>query len=665
MMPTGLFVDAPEMNDPSLTQMSSEAQEWPEEIVSKLKERIPEVNGMNIIVKFMKQNDENGVATGSAVVGNASKQIIIPVIMKDFMLYPLDIMIADKKLLPLTPDYFKAVFSKDMTLFKTLMEYPTFSGLGRFDDGNLWSATYPPSLGRYAYASANFQMVSDIAETITEKDLAEFKKSATDMNVISNFHKHDHLDAIKKIANLQPVNMNEFRQGADNLLKKDIFMLRKEGPNKYSILSNSSSVFNPMLEFMNKDQFSERASKISDNVEDTVNDVDQNGEKLIITAPETGEAPYLRNEFLNAPKVVQANEFDHYIVKDKSGIEFEGMVVPYVINFRMDVTPLKLFLGKTMSTIQNEIAGVRVENSRWQMKPHDPTVGQTGTFYWQSKDNKSKCLATVPVTIKSISEDGMGKLITVVDMHGVTLRLKFCRDKYERIVPPLEDGGSYVMPEGFNWYPMEGFKEISNSPVDYAVKIAYQLSGNSITIQSNGYGEYGVKGLNKYAEECGWDPSQLKGYQLKFLLGSLGSTNEKTAQFIKKANQSVKADVHGLKSVPTKREKVSAAIPQAQKLFKVASGLKCNLIKEASFMDNSQTIDTLLSLNFINPENITKFVGKLSQLKSTISSLASLIIASRLGMREIPEEAASTAMHRLMDVVSGLEALRSAQEGNT
>jgi len=662
-LPTGLFVDAPEMQDPSLTQLSAEVDEWPEEVVSKLKERIPQANGMNIIVKFMKQDDENGVATGSAVIGDAKKQVVVPVIIKDFMLFPIDVMIADKKLLPLTPDYFSAVFTNNSS-FQKLEEYPTFGGLGRFEDANLWNATYPPSLGRYAYASAGFDIMDQISDTLSEKDLAEFKKMASDPAIMTNFYKNGHADLVKKVANLRPVNMNEFRQGADNLIKKDIFMLRKDGPNKYSVLSNAASVFSPSLTAMPRQDFCQFMATISDKAQDDINDVDQNGEKLIITYKPDAQfgEPYLDSTI--SPKIEMANEFDHYIVKDKAGVEFEGMVVPTVINFDMEKVPLKLFLGKTMSTIQNDIAGVRVENSRWQMCGQDFRIGQTGTFFWQPKGNKAKCLATIPVTIKSIVEGAPGcmHLLKVVDLQGHTFKVKFGYDgELQRIANSGDD--TFLMPDGFRWFPMEGFKEISNSLPDYGAKIAaVTKTANPVTLIATGHGQYALKGVEKYASSLGWDPSNLHGYQATFLLASLGATQEKIAQFTKQASRSGKAIIHGLHYIPTKNEKIARALPKAQKLHKIAADLRCNLVKEASFIENSQTVDTLLSLNFVNPENVSKFVSKLGQLKSAISTLASMIVASRLGVKEIPEQATSTAMYRLIDVVNGLEALRATQE---
>ena len=51
-------------------------------------------------------------------------------------------------------------------------------------------------------------------------------------------------------------------------------------------------------------------------------------------------------------------------------------------------------------------------------------------------------------------------------------------------------------------------------------------------------------------------------------------------------------------------------------------------------------------------------------LKSAAGQLAQLLLASRLGMNEIPASACSTAMYKLVDVIKGLERLKMHIEEN-
>lgn len=652
--PTGLFVDAPEMQDASMHAMSEDVESWPEELVQKMKERIPQSATMSIIVKFMKKDDENGTATGSLLVSNNAKQAVVPVIIKDFMMYPLDVFISDNKLLPLNPNYFQAIFM-DNSAFQKMEEYPTYAGMGRFEEGNLWNATYPPSLGRYAYASAGYDVLDAISDTIDPKEFREFL--VTNPTVAMGFQKRGHAELIKKVANLRPVNMNEFRQGKDNLIKRDIHMLRKDGPNKYTILSNSDKVFSPALTVMNREECMGFVSKVSDCAQDDINDVDQNGEKLLVVPERSQDELYFPEGHESAAEM--ANEYDHYVVRKKNGVEVEGVVIPKVIDFDMNLTALKMFLGKTMSTIQTEIAGVRVQNSSFQPAFEDPRVGQTGAFVFQM--NKSKGLATVPVTIKSVSQDPCGEtLMKVMDLQGHTFKVKITSAELERIALI---GDCYSLPKGFKWAPMQGFEEVSNSTFDYAAKTAAaKLTPNPVLIASTGYSQYSMKGAEKYAQEMKWDPTMLETYQVKFLLASMGMGSEKISETIKQASFQERVSIHGLNRPMLKSEKIAAAVPKARKLSSACQAIKSNLTKEASYVENSQTVDALLSLNFVNPENISKFVGKIAMFKAAISNLASLLIASRIGVKEIPEQAVATAMTRLVDVVNGLEGLRATQE---
>ena len=679
-MPANLFIDAPEVQDVSLTHLGNDLEQWPEEIIQKFKERVPMAADMSVMVKFMKKDEENGTATGAVIVNTADKAAVVPIIIKDFMLFPLDVMIAKQKLLPLTPNMFQEIF-QNTAVFQNIEEYPTYGGLGRFEDANLWNAIYPPSLGRYAYASedpkgkavleifaactqlpeamkvASYPVLQSILPTISNGATLKDWFTKNPSHLI-NFQKHGHAGLLKKLAHLQAVNMNEFRQGVDKLIPKSIMLLRRDSPDKYSILSNSDEVFSPQISGpMNRDECWEIVSKLSDHVDDTMNEVDQNGEKMLLL-PTGKDSVILAKE--DQTIVEDANDFDTYRVRTNTGVTVEGYVIPKVIDFDMQPVALKIFIGKTMSTIQSRIAGVRVENSNFKMPDEVPKVGQTGTFVYQPDD--SHALATVPVTIKSIISEPCGFKMVCADLMGRPIKLQTSGSmELQRITH--EVNGYHMIPKRMKWVPMSGFGPVSDSLPSFAVKEAEEKQrGLPTQVIATGYGMYSVKGASKYAQECGWDSTGLSRGRTEFLLASLGCGKEKIAHVLKDAERTGRADVFGLSQPPLGSEKIAAKKQVRAKAEKLASMLRRDLIKEASYIDNAQTVDALLALNFVNPDNIAKFIGKIPQLKSAISALASCLLASRIGLKEIPEEAASTAMHRLIEVVDGLEKLRSAQE---
>lgn len=658
-LPANLFVDTPEMEDVSLHQLGNDTETWPEEIIQKVKERLPRAQGMNLMVKFMKKDDENGVATGSVMINSADKVAVVPVIIKDFMMFPLDVMIANSKLLPLTPDYFNAVFVNN-ALFDKIEEFPTFGGLGRFEDANLWNAIYPPSLGRYAYASSGeYPVLEALGSSIDGTELRDFLKNPANEKVAARLLIGPHKEIITKLARLQPVNMNEFRQGVENLIPRSITMLRRGSPNKYTLLSSSDTVFHPGITKMDRSGAMKHLSTVSAHAEDDINDVDQNGEKFLHIPPPKNNVILAKED---SEQIVSADEYDHYSVKTKTGVSVEGVVVPHVMDFDQKRLGLKLFIGKTMSTVQPEVFGVRLKNSRFHPESQVPKVGQTGTFLYQP-DTKH-ALATVPVTITGVTSDCGTVELRAQDLMGrpmkITLQQKssFELHRIAKTAP-----GQYIVPSSMKWVGLEDMGEVTNSVDDYAVKQAGErLTNRPVTVIPTGFGQYSVRGVDKYARAMGADPTNLDGYQVKFILAALGAGSEKIAHIMKSASKRGSAEVHNLNFIPLSSEKVADARPLARAMSKVASSLKHNLLKEASYLENSQTVDALLSLNFVSPTNVAKYVGKLPALKSAISHLASMLLASRLGMKEIPESAAASGMARLVEVVDGLERLKATQE---
>lgn len=270
-------------------------------------------------------------------------------------------------------------------------------------------------------------------------------------------------------------------------------------------------------------------------------------------------------------------------------------------------------------------------------------------------------LCTVPVTISCVEEAYGTPMLTAYDLSGIKLKLRCGNLDLERIAKSAP--GEYMIPKKMKWVVMEGFEEISNSPIDYAVKTAgEQKSGNPVKLIKMSSACYAIKGADKYANAAGWDKNFLEVHEAKFLLASLGASSEKIASILKVADAKTFAVVHGLNRPQTLEEKVASQKPLIEKMNKLAGNFKANLIKEASYMENAQTVDSLLALNFASPENLQKFIGKIPSFKSAISNLASCLIGSRIGVKEIPEQAAASAMTRLIEVVNGLEALRATQQ---
>ena len=94
-------------------------------------------------------------------------------------------------------------------------------------------------------------------------------------------------------------------------------------------------------------------------------------------------------------------------------------------------------------------------------------------------------------------------------------------------------------------------------------------------------------------------------------------------------------------------------------LFKqYADKLRINLIKEAAVIDDPEVVDNVLGTNFINEDNLKEFVNNIDKLEAVNNKLAELLVASRMGLKDIDEQALKKAIEGLGSVIKGLEQLK-------
>jgi hypothetical protein len=97
-------------------------------------------------------------------------------------------------------------------------------------------------------------------------------------------------------------------------------------------------------------------------------------------------------------------------------------------------------------------------------------------------------------------------------------------------------------------------------------------------------------------------------------------------------------------------------------LEQVCGSLSRMMAKHANEIRDPNIADTLLALNFLNPRNVSMFINYLPILEETTSSLANLLVASRLGEKSLDEGACKEALRNVEDVISGLKMLAMTRE---
>ena len=213
----------------------------------------------------------------------------------------------------------------------------------------------------------------------------------------------------------------------------------------------------------------------------------------------------------------------------------------------------------------------------------------------------------------------------------------------------------YGIPGDARWAPLgETAIKLVDDPVLFMKTSSMKNHTTSVRIISDGKA-WSLQGtpLNKVAHD---QREMLPASDALFMTCCLGVEPDLAMRSLVKAAQVGEVELRGCKTITLPHEKLAAARSKAQKLIEAIPS-RHFLLKEAAGLEDMNTVDKVLSLGFLNPENISTFVNYIPDFEQTIQRLADILIASRLGMSDVPEVAAKNAMERLEDVTRGLKEL--------
>lgn len=94
----------------------------------------------------------------------------------------------------------------------------------------------------------------------------------------------------------------------------------------------------------------------------------------------------------------------------------------------------------------------------------------------------------------------------------------------------------------------------------------------------------------------------------------------------------------------------------------IATKVKKNLIKEASALNDPESVDVVLSLNFINEDSLKDYIEHIPEIKRIMVKLSEILVASRMGLSEVDEGAIKGAIEGLSSVVNDLENIKMTVE---
>jgi hypothetical protein len=675
-----LFAVEPQLPNVQRTKLPENVEKWAEVITTLMREQFPDISKLPLTVEFKKKDDQTGTAIGAVhvVSPDVGKSCFVPLVIEKFQMHPLDVwMEKDTQAVhPLTLDTFKELFFVS-SLSDGLDPRPADQPGQFFSDQAMWGSTYAPQGHRYAYASAGYNMLDQIADTMSAEDLEKFKDTLRqEPMLLQKFARHGHKEIIQKLAAKQGKrNQKDYAAEVRKLIPAAAVDIQRESNDKYSLLTMGEKTYDLQDQLrLNRQGCEEYLAKIIDRPKDAMGEIDRVGEKFLVVKPVTSGNVWLFDR--EEKSAVSVDTFGCYTVQSRTGSQFEAAVIPDVVDFSGNRISGKVVLSEVQSSYQKDVAGIPApQSSRLKriLRPSNPAVGQRGTFIYVGAENKA--IATIPVVIKSIENFD---LLSVTDDHGRSFQVRrgygssFGREgehgyvsEHFRDKKSLESLGFttprkdyFIIPSKMLWIPTEAMSDVCSTSTEWMEKTAMQrMDVDPVNVRFTGtVYEFSGAGLPKLA--C-------SPRETKLLLHNLGADHEKIAKVMERAKRRGKCSVHGTSKLESS-ERTKERVKEAHvKIAKACEVLRKTLIKEAAEIEDTATVDTLLALKFLNPDNLARFVSYVPVLDKAADFLAELTLSSRLGLKQINQAATAGAMTKILEVIGGLKKIEGSMKKPT
>lgn len=637
---TPLFFDPPRFPKLAFANLGQNPDDWQHDITRLAYDQIPFVmSKYRTRIKLQRTDPSKGYAYGFIVVNDKAT---IPITVHDFEMDPLDIFYIGDKPYPLNERRF------DEMLFNSkLMGGPKdVSDL----DSSIYTGMYPPHTGKYVYSAAKPMTPSKfgaflevLSGRVREADIKKLGASLLEPDTHAGIYANRLTRVLEKFGELKAIKLSN--------------PLNQVPTNIYQLIQKSPSEF--LLRFASDRHWDPREGTVS-----RAAVFKQFGEKI-------GEAALTNNEFTWTEGVrpwtpaVWEDEADrlenpkklskpgYYRARTEGGVNLKGWFFPKVVGLDGGDTGLSLLSDTMTYALQDDIYGFEEQSAEGNEPPSTfiETAGERGCF--QLGDGK----VTLPLVIQNPPVDfGTHVICEVSDDLGMPYTLE--------IVPSVEGIEKSRKPNTFLVSNLLPWFRVGRSMVRAQDDATPKLSSEAIkragekmnkstaTLRYDADGSYTLVG----------DVGALSGkthsvdrYRTKFALVGLGMTPQRADMALAKAKDAGMIHIFGSKVPQTAAEKYGEDLKRAGRKDELILTLRPGLLKEAAVIDDEATLDRVLSLNLITPENMQSYLDGLPIFDEAIQRLAQLLILSRVGQKNLPQIAIKRTMEGMEQVTQTLK----------
>jgi hypothetical protein len=345
--------------------------------------------------------------------------------------------------------------------------------------------------------------------------------------------------------------------------------------------------------------------------------------------------------------------FGEYLVQDMMGNQIMGWVFPKTLAWdgNFSEQPVALFTNGSAFAVQDSVAGELIGKST--SLPMATPRGE-GVFYEVTRTGSR---ATAPVTVRGglTGPDG-GQMYHCVDFMGNEFQVHMSPELTQ---PQRVSDTEYALPASWTFMQLNGQTQLVPDPVQMNKTGAVKQAAHSVDLYWNGsFNLEGGCGLNKISSKFRYD---LDPVNAEFMLGLLGVRGADIKEKLAQARKHGQVKLANLKTITTLAEHYQEKSKEAQSLVLRLPNLRRELLKEAAALEDESTVDKVLALNFVNPENLSTFLDYIPELEQCSEKLAEMLLSGYLGMEQIPEGAVERAMKNMEEVLLQLRAVQHAE----
>ena len=324
-----------------------------------------------------------------------------------------------------------------------------------------------------------------------------------------------------------------------------------------------------------------------------------------------------------------------YAVMNKNGSARRAVVI--IDPIKLDGHPSSgvLVVGPDGVSLQDKVAGVRCASVLLADIPGEEPRGE-GIFLIGDR-------ATEPLVIKHKIASPTG--VAYLYEHPLYGRGQI---KMANVRKPVQAGGrDFLFPQDARFVPTpQGSAYLDDLVTVEKLASRHDLI-NQVQLLSDG-SSYSLRGSplrGVLAEDV---PEE----EALVLLGLLGDTADSALQKTASARQNGMVSLVAARPLHTQLLEKKASAPLD------VSAVRIDLVKEAAALSGSDTVDSVLSLNFITPENIQGYLNSMTYFEQAVQKLAELLIGVRLGVADVPESAVSASLNGMERALIGLKKLQ-------